>query len=102
DAAVQLTAATSVRDIVATLERADAPKVAVIDSIQTMWLDTVESTPGTVTQVGASAQALIELAKRRGIAVLLVGHVTKDAPIAGPPVFEPMVAPIRYFAAQLT
>ena len=84
DAPVQLTAATSVRDIVATLERPDAPKVAVIDSIQTMWLDTIDSTPGTVSQVRASAQALVELAKRRGIAVLLVGHVTKDGAIAGP------------------
>ena len=55
-----------------------------INSIQTMWLDTVDSTPGTVTQVRASAQALVELAKRRGIAVLLVGHVTKDGAIAGP------------------
>src|SRR6202000_326464 len=68
DAPVQLVAATSIRAIVASLERPDAPRVAVIDSIQTMWLDTVESTPGTVTQVRASAQALVELAKRRGIA----------------------------------
>ena len=91
DAPVQLVAATSVRDIVASLERPEAPKVAVIDSIQTMWLDTVDSTPGTVTQVRASAQALVELAKRRGIAVLLVGHVTKDGTIAGPRVLEHMV-----------
>ena len=60
DAPVQLVAATSVRDIVASLEQPDAPKVAVIDSIQTMWLDTVDSTPGTVTQVRASAQALVD------------------------------------------
>src|SRR5262245_28210738 len=100
DAAVQLTAATSVRDIVATLERADAPKVAVIASIQTMCLDTVESTPGTVTQVRASAQALVELAKRRGIAVLLVGHVTKDGAIAGPRVLEHMVDTVLYFEGE--
>jgi DNA repair protein RadA/Sms len=100
DAPVQLTAATSVRDIVATLERPDAPKVAVIDSIQTMWLDTVESTPGTVTQVRASAQALVELAKRRGIAVLLVGHVTKDGAIAGPRVLEHMVDTVLYFEGE--
>jgi DNA repair protein RadA/Sms len=97
---VQLTAATSVRDIVATLERPDAPKVAVIDSIQTMWLDTVDSTPGTVTQVRASAQALVELAKRRGIAVLLVGHVTKDGAIAGPRVLEHMVDTVLYFEGE--
>ncbi len=100
DAPVQLTAATSIRDIVATLERPDAPKVAVVDSIQTMWLDTVESTPGTVTQVRASAQALVELAKRRGIAVLLVGHVTKDGAIAGPRVLEHMVDTVLYFEGE--
>jgi DNA repair protein RadA/Sms len=100
DAPVQLTAATSVRDIVATMERPDAPKVAVIDSIQTMWLDTVDSTPGTVTQVRASSQALVELAKRRGIAVLLVGHVTKDGAIAGPRVLEHMVDTVLYFEGE--
>jgi DNA repair protein RadA/Sms len=100
DAPVQLTAATSVRDIVASLERPDAPRVAVIDSIQTMWLDTVDSTPGTVTQVRSSAQALVELAKRRGIAVLLVGHVTKDGAIAGPRVLEHMVDTVLYFEGE--
>ena len=100
DAPVQLTAATSVRDIVATLERPDAPKVAVIDSIQTMWLDTIDSTPGTVSQVRGSAQALVELAKRRGIAVLLVGHVTKDGAIAGPRVLEHMVDTVLYFEGE--
>src|SRR5215212_6740538 len=86
DAPVQLTVATSVRDIVATLERPDAPKVAVIDSIQTMWLDTIDSTPGTVTQVRASAQALVELAKRRAIAV--------------PRVLEHMVDTVLYFEGE--
>src|SRR4029079_11144381 len=100
DAPVQLTVATSVRDIIASLERPDATKVAVIDSIQTMWLDTVASTPGTVTQVRASAQALVELAKRRGIAVLLVGHVTKDGAIAGPRVLEHMVDTVLYFEGE--
>ncbi len=68
DAPVQLTAATSVRDIVATLERPDAPKVAVIDSIQTMWLDTVDSTPGTVTpgaRLGAGAGRTRQAARHR-------------------------------------
>ncbi len=97
---MQLVAATSVRDIVASLERPDAPKVAVINSIQTMWLDTSNSTPGTVTQVRASAQALVELAKRRGIAVLLVGHVTKDGAIAGPRVLEHMVDTVLYFEGE--
>jgi DNA repair protein RadA/Sms len=60
----------------------------------------VESTPGTVTQVRASAQALVELAKRRGIAVLLVGHVTKDGAIAGPRVLEHMVDTVLYFEGE--
>ena len=75
-------------------------QVAVIDSIQTMWLDTLDSTPGTVTQVRASAQALVGLAKRRGIAVLLVGHVTKDGAIAGPRVLEHMVDTVLYFEGE--
>jgi DNA repair protein RadA/Sms len=99
-APVQLAAATSIRDIVATLESRDGPAVAVIDSIQTMWLDTVDSVPGTVTQVRASAQALIELAKRRGITVLLVGHVTKEGAIAGPRVLEHMVDTVLYFEGE--
>ncbi|HYC63934.1 MAG TPA: DNA repair protein RadA [Reyranellaceae bacterium] len=100
DAPVQLAAATSVRDIIASLEGPDAPRIAVIDSIQTMWLDTIESTPGTVTQVRGSAQALVDLAKRRGIAVLLVGHVTKDGAIAGPRVLEHMVDTVLYFEGE--
>jgi DNA repair protein RadA/Sms len=97
---VQLAAATSIRDIIATLEARDAPDVAVIDSIQTMWLDTIDSVPGTVTQVRASAQALIELAKRRGVTVLLVGHVTKEGAIAGPRVLEHMVDTVLYFEGE--
>jgi DNA repair protein RadA/Sms len=72
----------------------------VIDSIQTMWLDTIDSTPGTVTQVRGSAQALVDLAKKRGIAVLLVGHVTKDGAIAGPRVLEHMVDTVLYFEGE--
>jgi DNA repair protein RadA/Sms len=65
-------------------ERGQAPRLIVIDSIQTMWTDAVESAPGTVTQVRGSAQALIRFAKRSGAAIILVGHVTKDGQIAGP------------------
>ncbi len=97
---VQLAAATAIRDIVATLDARGAPSVAVIDSIQTMWLDSIDSVPGTVTQVRASAQALIELAKRRGVTVLLVGHVTKEGAIAGPRVLEHMVDTVLYFEGE--
>src|SRR4029453_1254984 len=88
---VELAAETNVEDIVATLSAGRPPALAVIDSIQTMWTETVESAPGTVTQVRGSAQALIRFAKTTGTAVILVGHVTKDGQIAGPRVVEHMV-----------
>src|SRR5499427_1560047 len=75
-APVELAAETRVEDIVATLGQGQTPRLVIIDSIQTMWTDTVDSAPGTVTQVRGSAQALIRFAKRSGSAVILVGHVT--------------------------
>ncbi len=97
---VQLAAATSVRDILATLDIATAPQVAIIDSIQTMYVDSLDSAPGTVSQVRASAQELIRLAKQRGFALLLVGHVTKDGVIAGPKVLEHMVDAVLTFEGE--
>jgi len=76
------------------------PRLIVIDSIQTMWTDTVESAPGTVTQVRASAQALIRFAKKSGAAIILVGHVTKDGQIAGPRVVEHMVDAVVSFEGE--
>ncbi len=99
-APVSLAAATSVRDIVATLDTPDHLDVVVIDSIQTMFLDNLESAPGTVSQVRASAQELIRLAKRRGFALLLVGHVTKEGTIAGPRVLEHMVDTVLHFEGE--
>jgi DNA repair protein RadA/Sms len=100
DAKVSLAAATSVRDILAGLEEAKAPAIAVIDSIQTMYVDTLDSAPGTVAQVRASAQELIRLAKRKGLTVVLVGHVTKEGLIAGPRVLEHMVDTVLYFEGE--
>lgn len=100
EARVDLASATSVRDILASLDKADGPRVAVIDSIQTMYVDLLDSAPGTVGQVRASAQELIRVAKRRGIAVLLVGHVTKEGAIAGPRVLEHMVDTVLYFEGE--
>ncbi|TWB23487.1 DNA repair protein RadA/Sms [Nitrospirillum amazonense] len=99
-APVNLAAATNVRDIVASLDAADGPRVAVIDSIQTMYVDTLDSAPGTVAQVRASASELIRVAKRRGITLLIVGHVTKDGQIAGPRVLEHMVDTVLYFEGE--
>jgi DNA repair protein RadA/Sms len=98
NAPVELASATSVRDIVASMEDGtNSPDLLVIDSIQTMYVDTVESAPGTVTQVRTSAQELIRVAKRRGICILFVGHVTKDGQIAGPRVLEHLVDAVLYF-----
>ncbi|MDB5685813.1 MAG: repair protein RadA [Rhizorhabdus sp.] len=96
---VKLASATSVRDILTTLERA-APAMVVIDSIQTMHSDLIEGAPGTVSQVRASAQELIRFAKERGTAVVLVGHVTKDGAIAGPRVLEHMVDTVLSFEGE--
>jgi DNA repair protein RadA/Sms len=96
-APVQLAAQTLVEDIVATLGSGDPPRFVIIDSIQTMWTDSIDSAPGTVSQVRASAQALIRFAKTSGAAVILVGHVTKDGQIAGPRVVEHMVDAVMSF-----
>ncbi|MEO0388389.1 MAG: DNA repair protein RadA [Pseudomonadota bacterium] len=98
-APLALAAETNLRDILTTLE-AEAPGLAIIDSIQTVWSDQVESAPGSVAQVRASAHELTRLAKRRGISVILVGHVTKEGQIAGPRVVEHMVDTVLYFEGE--
>ncbi len=100
DAPVQLGAETNLKDIITTLESGTPPAAVVIDSIQTMWTEALESAPGTVTQVRATAQDLVRFAKRRGTAVILVGHVTKDGQIAGPRVVEHMVDAVIYFEGE--
>jgi len=65
-----------------------------------MFVDTLDSAPGTVAQVRASAQVLIKIAKRRGISLLIVGHVTKEGVIAGPRVLEHMVDTVLYFEGE--
>lgn len=97
DSAVELASETNVETILATLGQGDTPDLVIIDSIQTLWTDRVESAPGTVTQVRTSAQALTRFAKKSGAAVVLVGHVTKDGQIAGPRVVEHMVDAVLYF-----
>jgi len=99
DAPVQLAAETNLRNILTTLEK-EQPALAIIDSIQTMWLDTVASAPGSVSQVRAAAHELTVFAKQRGISVVLVGHVTKEGQIAGPRVVEHMVDTVLYFEGE--
>jgi len=100
DARLALAAAINVRDIVQTLEQESDAALVVIDSIQTMWLDTVDSAPGTVSQVRAAGFELIRLAKSRGFALILVGHVTKEGALAGPRVLEHMVDAVLYFEGE--
>jgi DNA repair protein RadA/Sms len=98
-APVKLAAETALRDIVDALKR-ETFDLVVIDSIQTLWSDQLEAGPGSVTQVRAAAGELVRLAKKRGTAVVLVGHVTKDGQIAGPRVVEHMVDAVLSFEGE--
>ena len=97
DSPIELAASVNVRDIGASLEQASDATLVVIDSIQTMWLDAIDSAPGTVAQVRACSFELIRLAKAGSFALVLVGHVTKDGALAGPRVLEHMVDAVLYF-----
>ena len=92
-----LAAATSLRDIAAGLESEGEVALVIMDSIQTVWLDALDSAPGTVSQVRSCAAELIRLAKTRGFALVLVGHVTKEGTLAGPRVLEHMVDATLHF-----
>ena len=97
ESTIELAASVNVRDIVASLEQAKDAALVVIDSIQTMWLDAIDSAPGTVAQVRACSFELIQAAKAGSFALVLVGHVTKDGALAGPRVLEHMVDAVLYF-----
>jgi DNA repair protein RadA/Sms len=97
DTAIELAASVNVREIGASLDRAKDAALVVIDSIQTMWLDAIDSAPGTVAQVRACSFELIRQAKAGAFALVLVGHVTKDGALAGPRVLEHMVDAVLYF-----
>ncbi|WP_304219225.1 DNA repair protein RadA [Phenylobacterium aquaticum] len=99
DAPVKLAAETSLREILDGLKR-DKFDLVVIDSIQTMWSDAHEAGPGSVTQVRAAATELTRLAKKQGVAVILVGHVTKEGTIAGPRVIEHIVDAVLAFEGE--
>ena len=90
---------TSLRDILATLDK-ERPALAIIDSIQTMFSDRVDSAPGSVSQLRAACHELVAFAKTTGTAVILVGHVTKEGQIAGPRVVEHMVDTVLYFEGE--
>jgi len=93
---VQLLAETQLERIVAALD-ASKPQVAVIDSIQTLWSEALQSAPGSVAQVRECSAQLTRHAKHAGSALLLIGHVTKEGAIAGPRVLEHIVDTVLYF-----
>jgi DNA repair protein RadA/Sms len=93
---VKVMAETQLEKILATLE-AQAPQIAVIDSIQTVYSDQLTSAPGSVAQVRECAAHLTRYAKSSGTAIVLVGHVTKEGTLAGPRVLEHMVDTVLYF-----
>ena len=76
------------------------PDFMVVDSIQTVWTETLQSAPGAVAQVRECAARLVQYAKKTGCAVVLVGHVTKEGALAGPRVLEHMVDAVLYFESD--
>jgi DNA repair protein RadA/Sms len=94
--AVRLLAETQLERVLGALEAA-RPRVAVIDSIQTLWSEALQSAPGSVAQVRECAAQLTRYAKRGGAALFIVGHVTKEGAIAGPRVLEHIVDTVLYF-----
>lgn len=96
DAEVSLLAATSVNSVLQHAQQAK-PQVMVIDSIQTMYTEELQSAPGSVAQVRESAAQLVRYAKQTQTVLFLVGHVTKEGTLAGPRVLEHMVDTVLYF-----
>lgn len=96
ESAVTLAAETRIEAVLALLER-EKPAVLIVDSIQTIYTEALSSAPGSVAQLRESTALLVRHAKQSGVAVFLVGHVTKQGAIAGPRVLEHMVDTVLYF-----
>jgi DNA repair protein RadA/Sms len=96
---VPVLAETSVESVLATLE-SERPDACVIDSVQTLHSEGMTGAPGSVGQVREAASAIIEVGKRLGTAVILVGHVTKDGSVAGPRVLEHLVDCVLLFEGE--
>ena len=95
-AQVEVLAETELESVLATLD-AERPDVCVIDSVQTLYSAEVGSAPGSVAQVREAASRLMRAAKELGVAIILVGHVTKDGSVAGPRVLEHLVDCVLQF-----
>ncbi len=90
---------TNMENIISTIQE-EHPNLVVIDSIQTMYTETVAAAPGSVSQVRECAAQLLRVAKENGIAIVLVGHVTKDGTVAGPKILEHMVDVVLFFEGE--
>ncbi len=99
-APVELLAETSVESIISQLE-SEPPGVLIIDSIQTLFTEQLESAPGSVSQLRECTAQLVRFAKDRSVTTILVGHVTKEGILAGPRVLEHMVDTVLYFQSDL-
>jgi DNA repair protein RadA/Sms len=99
DSGLELLAETNVDAIAATIGAEDY-QLVIIDSIQTMGVEALAGSPGTVGQITASAQVLQAVAKRRGPAMLIIGHVTKEGNIAGPKILEHLVDVVLYLEGE--
>ena len=84
------------------IEEAEAlkPQLMIVDSVQTMYTEAAESTPGSVTQIKEVASSLLRFAKESGVAVILIGHITKDGYIAGPKILEHIVDVVLQFEGE--
>ncbi|MDD5934294.1 MAG: DNA repair protein RadA [Clostridiales bacterium] len=89
-------------DQIQSLVEKDKPEIMVVDSIQTMFKEEVNASPGSVSQVRESTAVLMHLAKGLGISTFIVGHVTKEGVVAGPRVLEHMVDTVLYFEGDNT
>ena len=99
-APVQLLSETCVESIIGALSP-NPPEVLVIDSIQTLFSENLDSAPGSVAQLRECAAQLVRFAKQQGVSTVLVGHVTKEGTLAGPRVLEHMVDTVLYFESDL-
>lgn len=98
---VRMLISTDFESIASHLEK-EKPDFAVIDSIQTIYIENLNSAPGSVSQIREATAGLLRLAKKLNIAIVLVGHVTKEGGIAGPRVLEHMVDAVLYFEGERT
>lgn len=99
---LKLAATTHMQQIIAHLDSKEAPKLAIIDSIQTLQFDGLEAAPGSVAQVRACCHELVRIGKEKNIALIIISHVTKDGVIAGPKLLEHMVDTVLYFEGERT